>query len=157
MTDRDQEKRRGALAWQALPVWSSVPAVIDEQVRGLIQSGDAAGATQLVVETYGSEVFGYLMTLVRDEALASDAFAATCEDFLKAVLRFRSESSVRTWLYTLARHAAYRESRGERKRRGQRISGLVDALQAPLRTATEAFRRTEVKDELSKLRDALSP
>lgn len=130
--------------------------MLDERVHSLIQAGDGAGATQLIVETHGVEIFSYLMALTRDEDLASDAFAVTCESVLKAVLSFRAESSVRTWLYTLARHAAYRESRLERRRRGERISGLANVLQAPLRTATEVFRRTDVKDEFGKLRAALS-
>lgn len=130
--------------------------MIDERVRALISGGDATNATALVVETYGLEIYGYLVSLLRNEDSASDAFAAACEDVLKAILRFRGESSLRTWLYTVARHAAYREARGQRQRRGERLSGLADALQAPLRTATAAFRRTDVKDELSRLRDALS-
>lgn len=130
--------------------------VIDERALALISAGDATGATALIVETYGLEVYGYLVTLLRDEDLASDAFAATGEDVLKAIAKFRGESSIRTWLYTVARHAAYREARGERKRRGERLSALADALQAPVRSATAAFRRTAVKDELSKIRDALS-
>ena len=145
----DFESRIGARA-------SILVTVIDERVRALISAGDTTSSTALVVETYGLEVYGYLVTLLRDEDLASDAFAATCEDLLKGIAKFRAESSLRTWLYTLARHAAYREARGQRKRRGERLSGLADALQAPVRTATAAFRRTAVKDELSRLREALT-
>lgn len=143
--------------WPDKPAWTRVHSVIDERVRELIGVGNASGATQLIVETYGVEVFGYLMTLVKSEELAGDAFAVACEDMLKAILRFRGDSSVRTWVYTLVRHAAYREARGVRRRRAEDIAGLADALQAPIRTATATFRRTEVKDEFSKLRDALSP
>jgi RNA polymerase sigma-70 factor (ECF subfamily) len=143
--------------WPDKPAWTRLSSVIDERVRGLIDAGNAAGAAQLIVETYGVEVFGYLMTLVKSEELAGEAFAVACEDMLKAVLRFRGESSVRTWVYTIVRHAAYREARGVKRRRAENISGLADVLQAPMRTATATFRRTEVKDEFSKLRDALSP
>jgi len=130
--------------------------MIDERLRELVTTGDAARASALVIETYGVEVFGYLMTLVRDEDLAGDAFSVASEDLFKAVLGFRGDSSVRTWFYTLARHAAYREARGQRRRGGERITLAIEALQAPVRSATAAFRRTEVRDEFSRLRDALS-
>jgi RNA polymerase sigma factor (sigma-70 family) len=123
--------------------------VIDDRVHELVRAGDGIGATALIVETFGNEIYGYLITLLRDEDLASDAFAAACEDVLKAVVKFRGESSVRTWLYTVARHAGYREARAQRKRRGERLTGVADALQAPVRSITAAFRRTEVKASAS--------
>lgn len=131
-------------------------SVTDEGVRQLIEQGDAAGATQLIVQTYGVEVLGYLMTLVKDESAASDAFADACESVLKSVLKFRGESSTRTWFYAIVRHAAYHEVRDQRRRRGDRLSGLQEVLVAPIRTATAAFQQTAVKDEVARLRDALS-
>jgi RNA polymerase sigma-70 factor, ECF subfamily len=131
-------------------------SVTDERIRQLIEQGDAAGATQLILQAYGVEVLGYLMTLVKDESAASDAFADACESVLKNVLKFRGESSTRTWFYAIVRHAAYHEVRSQRRRRGDRLSGLQEVLVAPVRTATAAFQRTAVKDEVSRLRDALS-
>jgi RNA polymerase sigma-70 factor, ECF subfamily len=128
----------------------------DNPVRELIERGDANAAAQFIVENYGMEVFGYVTSLLKDEDVASDAFSMACENVLKAVLTFRGESSVRTWFYTIARHAAYRVVRTQRRRREDRISALAPALQAPVRTATAAFQRTEVKDEFAKLREALS-
>lgn len=128
----------------------------DGRVKELIQQGDAIAATQLVVERYGAEIFGYVASLLKDEDLASDAFARACENVYKAILSFRGESSVRTWLYVIARNAVHRETRGKREKRVERLSDVASALQAPMRTATEAFRRTEVKSEISKLRDSLT-
>lgn len=128
----------------------------DGRVKQLIQQGDAIAATQLVVERYGAEIFGYVTSLLKDEDLASDAFATACENVYKSILSFRGESSVRTWLYVVARNAAHRQTRGKRRRNVERLSDVASALQAPMRTATEAFRRTEVKSEISKLRDSLT-
>ena len=127
----------------------------DDRVRELVQKGDAIGATQLVIERYGAEIFGYVASLLKDEDLASDAFARACENVYKGMLSFRGESSVRTWFYVIARNAAHRETRGKR-RRIERLSGVASALQAPIRTATAAFKRTGVKSEVAKLRDSLT-
>jgi RNA polymerase sigma-70 factor (ECF subfamily) len=128
----------------------------DGRVKELIQQGDATAATQLLVERYGAEIFGYVTSLLKDEDLASDAFATACENVYKAILSFRGESSVRTWLYVVARNAAHRQTRGKRQRHVDRLSDVASVLQAPIRTATAAFRRTEVKSEISKLRDSLT-
>lgn len=131
-------------------------AEFQSRVRGMVETGDAPRATQAVVERYGTEVFGYVLSLLKDEDLAQDAFSAACESVLEAVTAFRGQSSVRTWFYTIARHAAYREARQQRRRRGDRLSAIEPHLAARVRTATEAFRRTEVKDKIAELRAALS-
>lgn len=128
----------------------------DLEVQALLGRGDARAATKLVIETYGVEVFGYVLSLLKDEDLASDAFSAACENVFKAVTGFRGQSSVRTWFYTIARHAAFREARQQRRRRGEPISMLEGDLAAPIRTATAAFRKTDVKDRVAQLREALS-
>lgn len=126
------------------------------EIQALLEKGDINAATQLIVERYGAEVFGYVASLLKDEDLASDAFSAACESVLHGVASFRAQSSVRTWFYTIARHAAYREARQQRRRRGQPLSMLERELTARIRTATAAFRRTDVKDKLSELRESLS-
>ncbi len=134
-----------------------MPEISEENpVRELIERGDASAAAGLIVESHGIEVFGYVTSLVKDEDMASDAFAIACENVLKGVLAFRGEGSVRTWFYTIARHAAYRVVRSQRRRREERISELAPALQARVRTVTAAFQRTDVKDEIAKLRESLS-
>jgi RNA polymerase sigma-70 factor, ECF subfamily len=131
-------------------------AMSELELQAFVEQGDARGATKLIVETYGVEVFGYVTSLLKDEDLASDAFSAACENVFKAVTAFRGQSSVRTWFYTIARHAAFREARQRRRRRGEPISMLEGDLAAPVRTATAAFRKTEVKDKIAQLRESLS-
>ena len=126
------------------------------RVRELIDRGDASAAARFIVESHGIEIFGYVATLLKDEDVASDAFAMACENVLKGVLAFRGEGSVRTWFYTIARHAAYRVVRTQRRRREERISEIAPALQAAVGTATATFQRTEVKDRIAQLRESLS-
>jgi RNA polymerase sigma-70 factor (ECF subfamily) len=131
---------------------------LESAIRDRFDAGDLRAAATLAVEGYGAEVCGYLATILRDEDQARDVFADTAAELWKDLPRFRWEASLRTWLYTLARHRlAAHLARAER----QRWVGLSDApevaaLVAAARTTTVPWKRTEVKDEVSRLRDSLS-
>lgn len=131
-------------------------SMIDDDVAALVAAGDARGATKLVIESFGAEVFGYVVSIIKDEDWAGDAFGTACESVFTGIASFRGQSSVRTWFYTIARHAAYRETRKRRRSRGESVSRIEAELEAPIRTATAAFRRTDVKDGIAKLRESLS-
>lgn len=152
-TNRSHPRARGI----RLPAMADSADNADKELQALLERGDTRAATTLIIESYGAEVFGYVMSLLKEEDLASDAFSAACENVLKAVAGFRGQSSVRTWFYTIARHAAFREARQQRRRRGEAVSALEGDLAAPIRTATAAFRKTDVKDKVAKLRESLSP
>jgi RNA polymerase sigma-70 factor (ECF subfamily) len=130
--------------------------MIDDDVAALVRAGNAREAARRVIEAFGAEVFGYVVSVVRDEDLAGDAFGAACESVLTGIPAFRRESSVRTWFYTIARHAAYRELKRQSRTRRESISSLDAALEAQVRTATAAFRKTDVKDGIARLRESLS-
>jgi len=128
----------------------------DDLITTLIQRADATAATQAIVERYGVEIFSYLHSLFKDDDVASDAFATACENVYKSVLSFRGDSSVRTWFYIVARNAAHRQTRGKRHRNVDRLSAVASVLESPIRTATEAFRRTSTKSAIHKLRESLT-
>lgn len=130
-------------------------------IRTRVQSGDLAGGATAAIDLYGGEVCGFLHAVARDDDLANEAFASFCEDLWKGLGAFRWEASLRTWSYALARNALHRLRRDPRRRPRNNI-GLDDAREVleraeQIRTATVQFMRTEVKDELRRLRDALDP
>src|SRR5687768_8082576 len=108
----------------------------EERIRALLATGDAKAATTLVIETYGAEIYGYVMNLTKDEDVAGDAFSQACENVFSNLSKFRGQSSVRTWFYTIARHVAYRELKRGKRGGGQHLSQLEDQLAAAVRTAT---------------------
>ena len=63
--------------------------------------------------------------------------------------------SVRTWLYVLARHAAarFRRSPWNRRTGDSHLEAVVDLV----RTRTQPWLRTDVKDRFRALRDSLDP
>ena len=98
-----------------------------------------------------------------DELPASDGrrevFAQLCENLWRGLPRFRWESSIRTWLYTLARHAAhaFRRDPHRRRRVGMSEHPEIAEIEAHVRTTTVTYLRSEVKDRVTRLRESLDP
>lgn len=131
---------------------------LEAEVRRCCTSRDWARGTTLAVEGYGPQVLGYLVARTRDEAEAHDVFARWSEDIWRGLASFRWESSLRTWGYRLAHNARVRHQQRDRMRNYVPLSGAPEilAMVAQVRTATAQHLRTEVKDAISKLRDALA-
>lgn len=131
---------------------------LEDEVRQLLAQGDLRAAATRTIRGYGPEVLGFLVTFLRDEADASDVFGQACEDLWRGLPRFESRSSMRTWFYTLARHAAARLRRSPHRRPGrhQAISEVSDLVD-PVRSRTLEHLRTTVKDRFAAIRDTLEP
>lgn len=133
-------------------------AALEARIRDAAQAGDLQRAATEALQLYGSELFGYLCNVARDEDLASDAFGATCERMWKGLAAFRWESSLRSWLYTIARNAMS-TLRAHPSRRPERNAAMseLDELAEKIRTKTLPIHRTEVREGIRALRDELSP
>jgi RNA polymerase sigma-70 factor, ECF subfamily len=116
-------------------------------------------ATTILVRDYGPEVFGFLVSLARDNDLASDAFSSFCEDVWKGVGGFRGDASFRTWCYVLARNALHRARRHGPRRNHFPLSNVPELaeLAAQVRTTTLVAHRTETRDAVAEMRLELSP
>jgi RNA polymerase sigma-70 factor (ECF subfamily) len=129
---------------------------LEHRIQKLLAGGDLRGAATKAIEGYGPEVFGFLATLVRDPSDASDVFSQACEDLWQGLARFERRCSMRTWFYTLARHAAARFRRAPHRRAGRRVPlSEVTEVANRVRTGTLRYLRTEAKDGVAKIRDAL--
>ena len=141
---------------------AAMRSAAETDVRAKIEKGDLKGAATTALETYGPELYGFLHALARDDDLAAEAFSTFSEDLWRGLGKFRWESSLRTWSYALARNALWRLRRDPRRRAEHNIpisdqSSNLAQLAVQVRTTTLPFLRTEVKDELAKLRDELDP
>jgi len=134
-----------------------VEAPTEADARSLCSQGDFDGATTVVIQGYGQEVFAFLVSRERAEDRASEMFAEACEDLWRSMPDFQWRCSVRTWFYRLARNAATRYGKrpvnqAARRKNMSQISELV----AKVRSRTLVHLRSEIKDELQKLREKLS-
>jgi RNA polymerase sigma-70 factor (ECF subfamily) len=137
-------------------------AAREQVVRDTLARGNASGAASQAIELYGGEVLGFLHAVARDEDLAHEAFSVFSEDLLRGLPAFRWDASLRTWCYALARNALHRLRRDPRRRARNNVSisnpgAGVSAIVEQVRTATMPFLKTEIKDELRRLRESLDP
>ena len=127
---------------------------VEVEVARLRAQGQLKEAASLAIESYGPEVLSFLEMLLRDHADASDAFAQACEDLWKGLRRFEGRSSMKTWFYTLAKHAASRLRRSSHHRRLAALSEISDVADR-VRSRTRPHLKTEVKLGFASIRDSL--
>lgn len=128
---------------------------LEGELAALIRDKQLDRAATQALEAYGAELYGFLVSLLGNEADAADVFSQVGEDLWRGLPSFGLGCSVRTWLYVLARHAAarFRRSPWHRRVGESRLDGIVERA----RTQTQPWLRTDVKDRFRALRDALDP
>ena len=127
------------------------------RMRELCAQGDYDAAATLAISTYGRELTGFLMARLGEQA-GTEAFSDFLEDFWRGLPGFGWRSTLRTWAYMLARHAAARHARGARRRRDcqHTLSSGLSGVAEQVRTETAAHLRTELKDRVRVLREQLT-
>jgi RNA polymerase sigma-70 factor, ECF subfamily len=130
--------------------------MIDTEVAELVKGGALDQAATKVLETYGSELFGFLVNMVKSESDAGEVFSQTAEDLWKGLPNFGFRCSLRTWIYVLGRHAVSRYKRspwnkGDRRGGDSRIQSLADIA----RSRTQPWQQTEIKDRFAAIRATL--
>jgi RNA polymerase sigma-70 factor, ECF subfamily len=129
---------------------------LEAEARARCDGGEVDRAVALAVEGYGEEVFSFLISRLRNEDDASDVFAQACEDLLTSMPSFGWRCSLRSWFYRLARSAMVRYQRSPSNRPDRRVAlSNVSELAEQVRSRTVAHLRSEVKDQLRKLREQL--
>lgn len=130
----------------------------ENAARARCDANAYADALQIAVETYGEEVFSFLVVRMRDEDAAGDVFSQACEDLLASLPSFGWRCSLRTWFYRVARSAAARYQRSPLNNSARRVAlSNVSELAAQVRSRTLAHMRSEVKDRVRALREQLDP
>lgn len=134
-------------------------SAVEAEVRACCDAHDTTGAAAALVRGYGPEIWSYLAGALRkpDDDVA-DVFAMFCEDVCRGLPGFRFASSARTWAYVVARRAALRHQRDER-RRTRRFDGPaeLETLAAHIRSTTAQHLRTTQHAKLAAVRDQLEP
>lgn len=130
----------------------------EREIRTRCEAGAYPEATTGAIQLYGVELLGFLRALANNHDLAAEAFAELGEDVWKGLPRFRWESSLRSWLYSLARNALAQLRRDPRRRMERNLPlSIAPEMAALVRTATLEIQRTEIKDEFRVLREQLDP
>jgi RNA polymerase sigma-70 factor (ECF subfamily) len=133
-------------------------AASERAIQELCVAGAYPAATTAALHLYGVELLGFLRALANHHDLAAEAFAELGEDVWMGLPRFRWESSLRSWMYLLARNALAQLRRDPRRRIDRNLPlSIAPEMAAVVRTVTLEIQRTEVKDEFRVLREQLDP
>jgi RNA polymerase sigma-70 factor (ECF subfamily) len=134
-------------------------AALERKIRRHCDAGEKRRAATVLLEGYGREIFGFLVTRLRDHDAASEAFSRFSEDLWKGLDGFAWRCSARVWSYTLARHAASHYLREVRRRRQHNVplsrADPLSEIEERIRTATLASARTASRSRIAELRESL--
>jgi RNA polymerase sigma-70 factor (ECF subfamily) len=133
---------------------------LEARVERLLATDDTAAAATLVIETLGPELLGYLWVAAESWGDADELFSRVCERIWRGLPKFRFESSLRTWAFVIARHRVRTGLERARKRKPDlpiaEVQQLVD-LVAQVHSTTQLHMRSDSKQRLERLRQALDP
>jgi RNA polymerase sigma-70 factor (ECF subfamily) len=129
---------------------------VEAKVARLLADGRLKDVASLAIESYGSEVLSFLEMMLRDHTDSNDAFAQACEDLWKGLPRFEGRAAMKTWFFTLARHAALRLRRSSHRRPAPlgEISDIAEIAER-VRSRTKPYLSTNVKLGFAAIRDSL--
>jgi RNA polymerase sigma-70 factor, ECF subfamily len=125
------------------------------EIRRLCERRAYNEAIELALELYGEELRRFILAVLRRPDLANEVYSCVCEKLLKNLARFRWESSLRMWLFRVARNECMEGLRSP-ARREHLVSQPPDAVQRE-RSRTQPWLRTDVKERFRALREQLSP
>jgi RNA polymerase sigma-70 factor (ECF subfamily) len=131
---------------------------VEQRVRALVASGDAAGAASVAVRAFAPEILGFLTGVAGNDADADEIFAAVGERLWRSLSTFEWRCSLRTWVYVISRREAERFRRGARRHLAGRvrISEVADVI-AAARSSSRSAQRADRAQKLMQLRGELSP
>jgi RNA polymerase sigma-70 factor (ECF subfamily) len=94
----------------------------DHDVLGLVRCDDLAAALRLLMQRHGPGIYRYCREALADPALAEDVQQMVFIEAYRDLPRFAGHSSVRTWLFAIARHRVL-DAAKSRRAQAQRIGG----------------------------------
>ena len=130
----------------------------ERSIREAWERGDLEQAATRLIASYGPEILGFLVAFMNDRAAAREAFSLFAQNLWVALPGFGWRCTARGWAYTLARNAARRHVRNEKRRRARHVpmpEGLLSEVAAQTHTRTEAYLKSEVKHRMQELRQRL--
>lgn len=133
---------------------------IERSVRVAQERGALDEAVTIVLRGYGPEILRLLRALSKSDDDTSEAFSVFAENLWKGIGTFAWRSTMRTWAYTLARHALLHVQTSPHRRAGRQVplsDSPVSRMVVDVRERTLPHLRTEVKDGLTRIREELTP
>ena len=102
-------------------------------------------------EMYYQDIYRYLYSLCHDSFLAEDLAGEVFLEVLKSLGKFREESDVKTWLFSIARHRWMKYLR--KQNRYPKVEMLSELLGDTKKIPEEVLLEKEITDRIKKLID----
>jgi RNA polymerase sigma-70 factor (ECF subfamily) len=132
-----------------------VDGAIERRLRELLHGDARHEFATLAIETYGAELYGFLVNVLGGAPNAAEVLAQAIEAFWRSLPEFRAACSVRTWLYMLARRTVRRYKRRLPNRLQHTGDRHLDDLVAFAHSRTAPWQRTTIKARFRDLREKL--
>lgn len=87
----------------------------DSDVVELVAHADMTGALRELMRRYGTAVYRYCREALRDAALADDVHQQVFIQVHRDLIRFNRRSTVRTWLFAIARNRVLDAAKARRR------------------------------------------
>ena len=107
---------------------TSVEGISDPEAEALeaLENGAPKRALSVLMQAYGTAVYRFCRQQVADPELAEEAHQMTFVQAYEGLDRFSRRSSLRTWLFSIARHRCLDAAKIARRRRNRFL--LTDRL-----------------------------
>ena len=128
----------------------------EARIRAACARGDNRSGAAILVAEYGPRLRGFLSTMLGDRSKGDEAYSMFMGDVVEGLTDFRWESKARSFAYVLARNAAFRLLRAERRYQ-EFPENLWDELAAPVQTGTAPYLKTDFKTRARELLERLCP
>ncbi len=119
------------------------PAIVEREALLALERGDRKRALTVLMDAYGSALYRYCC-LLAGEDLAPDAHQLAFVQAYEGLGRFAGRSSLRTWLYGIARHRCLDALKQERRR--ERRFRPVEELREPPEEDGDVEERLRLQD-----------
>lgn len=121
----------------------------DGDVLALCASGEVRAAVGRLMQRHGDAVYRYCSRQLRDATLAEDAYQQVFIAVYRDLCRFEGRSTVRTWVFAIARHRV----RGAAKARARRERSVVELakvgdLHDPRPSPLESLEQTRLLERV---------
>lgn len=146
------------------PLWNrdcsgNVPALAgtgpppDGDVQRLLDRGDISGALRQLMVCYGDSVYNFCCVMLGDSVLAEDVQQQIFIEVFRDLPGFRHRSSIKSWVFSIARHRVYDALRMRRRTQARISPGdLADELADepdPRPSPAESIDATRLQEALA--------
>jgi len=127
----------------------------DSDLLDLVAKGDMTTALRLLMKRHGAAVYRYCRENLRDVNLADDVHQQVFIEAHRDLATFKRRSTVRSWIFGIARHRVLDAAKSRRRAKTHIASGDATAVADPRPLPSELIDDARLRQALRRCLDAL--